>query len=447
MCQKNITFEVMKKILVFVLLLCSLSSFSQYTVNGGQGQPLKVKDEQYSEKTFEVYLLYGLNGSVMTYDADPLFTGTHNWYRYKISQSGAEPVPSSQTANHSQITALDTDYAYYVEINGVVQGYVWVTDYSQYLVDFYSLSAVEGEDKCSYLKLLADMSTPQIRYNFPNGAPESVQRKYTLTYKTQQWNEGLPGFETKDETRSLTGIVREILINAPLQDTKFVLKDDLAVYFGIDKKIESAEYGAVAVVSESTYVKKERNNDNEENLSPAEGDLGGSAPVDITFTAYANNPVASFYVWKIYKTADGPSNPIVRYPDEVLRYVFEASGEYKAQLEVTDKTSTCTDTSQVYTITVYDSFIDVPNVFTPATSPGVNDEFKVAYKSIAKFSCKILNRWGNMLYKWEDPALGWDGKVNGKYVPPGVYFYVIEATGSDGRKITRRGDINILRPK
>ena len=35
----------------------------------------------------------------------------------------------------------------------------------------------------------------------------------------------------------------------------------------------------------------------------------------------------------------------------------------------------------------------------------------------------------------------------GKYVQPGVYFYVIEAEGSDGIKYKEKGDINILRPK
>ena len=34
-----------------------------------------------------------------------------------------------------------------------------------------------------------------------------------------------------------------------------------------------------------------------------------------------------------------------------------------------------------------------------------------------------------------------------KYVQPGVYFYVIEAEGSDGIKYKEKGDINILRPK
>jgi hypothetical protein len=51
------------------------------------------------------------------------------------------------------------------------------------------------------------------------------------------------------------------------------------------------------------------------------------------------------------------------------------------------------------------------------------------------------------LFTWTDPSQGWDGKKGGKYVPPGVYFYIIEAEGSDGVPYKRKGDINILRSK
>ncbi|MFV0535946.1 MAG: gliding motility-associated C-terminal domain-containing protein [Dysgonomonas sp.] len=57
----------------------------------------------------------------------------------------------------------------------------------------------------------------------------------------------------------------------------------------------------------------------------------------------------------------------------------------------------------------------------------------------------IVNRWGVKMYESTDPAKGWDGRYKGKYVNTGVYFYVIEAQGSDGVKYRKRGDINILR--
>ena len=42
------------------------------------------------------------------------------------------------------------------------------------------------------------------------------------------------------------------------------------------------------------------------------------------------------------------------------------------------------------------------------------------------------------------PSQGWDGKYKGKFVPNGVYFYVIRARGADGKKYNLSGDINII---
>ena len=71
----------------------------------------------------------------------------------------------------------------------------------------------------------------------------------------------------------------------------------------------------------------------------------------------------------------------------------------------------------------------------------------MAYKSLVKFNGTIFNRWGVEMFHWTNPAEGWDGKKGGKYVTPGVYFYIIEAEGADGKKYNRKGDINILRSK
>ncbi|MDE6488825.1 MAG: gliding motility-associated C-terminal domain-containing protein, partial [Paramuribaculum sp.] len=57
----------------------------------------------------------------------------------------------------------------------------------------------------------------------------------------------------------------------------------------------------------------------------------------------------------------------------------------------------------------------------------------------------IFNRWGVKVAEFHDPALGWDGRYNGKLAPAGVYYYVIKAVGSDNKKYNLSGDINIVR--
>ena len=92
------------------------------------------------------------------------------------------------------------------------------------------------------------------------------------------------------------------------------------------------------------------------------------------------------------------------------------------------------------------SFIDPtanPNVFSPNDDP-VNQFFvlkdtETSVTSIKSFKISIVSRWGDKVYEysgnpkeWE----GWNGQVNGDGKPAseGVYFYVIEAVGWDGRK-------------
>ena len=105
---------------------------------------------------------------------------------------------------------------------------------------------------------------------------------------------------------------------------------------------------------------------------------------------------------------------------------------------------TCPYEGAVYEIVIGESRLDIPNAFSPQASPGTNDEWKVSYKSLTSFECHIFNRWGKELFSTTDPAQGWDGRSGGKYVPAGVYYYVIKATGADGIKYNKAGDINII---
>ena len=91
--------------------------------------------------------------------------------------------------------------------------------------------------------------------------------------------------------------------------------------------------------------------------------------------------------------------------------------------------------------------LEVPNLFTPDSPSGYNQIFKVVYKSLIKYDCKVFNRWGVQVYHGTNPAEGWDGRYKGKLVPTGAYFYVIDAEGVGGKKYKKKGDINVIRTK
>jgi len=66
----------------------------------------------------------------------------------------------------------------------------------------------------------------------------------------------------------------------------------------------------------------------------------------------------------------------------------------------------------------------LPNTFTP-NQDGNNDLFKpYPYRFVDKIEFKLINRWGNQVFKTTNPQINWDGKdESGNPLPDGVYYY------------------------
>ena len=151
-----------------------------------------------------------------------------------------------------------------------------------------------------------------------------------------------------------------------------------------------------------------------------------SGILDVAF--YSNpTPAAKHYQWSIYKS----SSRIVTRRDKDIRYAFSEPGSYRVVGKVNNEYCTCDSMEKI--INISESYLRVPNVFTP-NGDGKNDEFRVAYRSIKEFHCWVYNRWGKLVYDWTDPEKGWDGTINGRPAAEGAYFYVIRALGTDAPK-------------
>ncbi len=83
-------------------------------------------------------------------------------------------------------------------------------------------------------------------------------------------------------------------------------------------------------------------------------------------------------------------------------------------------------------------FYNLPNSFTP-NGDGANDRFTPfpGWRFVQSIEMKIFNRWGNLVWQTENPAINWDGtdQENGKELTDGVYLYsgyyfVIKSDGS-----------------
>jgi gliding motility-associated-like protein len=433
----------MKQIILSIIsLFLVTSSFSQYVVQGGSGAPLAAE----TKSGVEVYLLNGLSDSQISFTSAN--SGTHQWYRYRENTLEAVPVSSTQDGNTSSITDLQDGYGYFVDFPETLLHYVWIIDYSRYVPHFFNMEIVEEEDKCESLKIVVDAEAEPLNYHLPSGALSNLVRNYHLYYNTLEWNEPSLSFLPKEIDAQPRGLLAEIVVDAPLKNTTFTLTGDLfAEHFGLTQSIHSVEYEAIAVEAHAVY-ESDRIYANNEVHSTGET-LGGSAPVEYTFTAYANEPTAAFFIWKIQHRDDftGKMTDLIRYTDKVARYNFDREGLYYVQLEVFDTKSICVDTSRFFNVSIGKTHIKIPNAFSPGSSIGVNDEFKIAYTSITAFKASIFNRWGNLLFEWSDPSKGWDGRVNGKFVPTGAYYVIVEYTDSEGKKRTASSDINILRSK
>jgi len=92
----------------------------------------------------------------------------------------------------------------------------------------------------------------------------------------------------------------------------------------------------------------------------------------------------------------------------------------------------------------------LPNVFTPNLDT-YNDYFiPYPFSSVEKIDLQIFNRWGNLIFKTDDPQINWDGKIQGTNQPAsdGVYYYicdVYEIKLEGVMKRTLKGTITILR--
>jgi gliding motility-associated-like protein len=92
----------------------------------------------------------------------------------------------------------------------------------------------------------------------------------------------------------------------------------------------------------------------------------------------------------------------------------------------------------------------LPNMFTP-NGDERNDFFvPFPYSGVEKIDLKIFNRWGNLIFSTQDPAIKWDGKIQGSNQPvsDGVYYYVCdvyELTLNGTVKRTIKGSITVIR--
>lgn len=409
------------------------------------GNDLEVYEETPDPKTGlnHIYVLYDTQGVSMIYTAstDP---DDVTWLQFGEA-GGAYATPVDGIVRSGDITTLpqvEGNRGYIIE-EGTNRTYIWVTDYSTSKLSLIS-ATVDPESDCGTTTIHVNGSGNDIVYYTINGGRRILDRQIKIIYNTLTWDsENESWIETKT-VESEASFKNAMAVPAPLCNTTFTIEGDKLLEFWNEKKTTTTEtYQTVAINVETKAEQEQRDNDNEQRSDGSY--LGGSAPVHITFTAFCTDAV-TYKEWQVSDSREF-TNILMNFSQDVVEYTFEDAGTTYWRFYGANSDGSCEYFGDTYTVNIGESVLECPNFFSPGTTEEVNDVWKVSYKSIVDFHCWIYNRWGNKMIEFTDPSQGWDGTYRGKQVPAGVYFYVIRATGSDGKKYKLSGDINILRYK
>lgn len=323
-----------------------------------------------------------------------------------------------------------TDYFYpehgegYMVKVGAERDVFWVFDYEQLRP---TISLIEAELDCERTMLHLEGELPKISYTRLSGKQMTYPRNCYVEYMSAAWSEDTEMWVDSVAIEELT-LEQEMTVAASPVATDYAISDMLAEQLGVAADtLRSPVYQPVALkahpVTITTTRGKQGEMSNEVNRPYSPDDvLNMSAPLEVLFKANGLN--AEYYQWKLYK---GSSLMLTR-SDAEHRYTFTDKGNYRAVVAISN--SHCQLDSVEFTISVSESMVVVPNVFTP-NGDGTNDEFRVVYRSLKEFHCWVYNRWGHLVYEWSDPAKGWDGTIGGRPAAEGAYFYVIRALGTD----------------
>jgi gliding motility-associated-like protein len=93
---------------------------------------------------------------------------------------------------------------------------------------------------------------------------------------------------------------------------------------------------------------------------------------------------------------------------------------------------------------IVNPLLDVPTGFTPGKF-GVNAIIKVLGFGIEQMDWRIYNRFGQLVFRTNDPAIGWDGTFKGQLQAMDTYTYTLSVVFGNGTKVTKTGDITLLR--
>lgn len=161
-------------------------------------------------------------------------------------------------------------------------------------------------------------------------------------------------------------------------------------------------------------------------------------------TVYFTNESSGLDVHYNWSFGDGSNSP---EENPIHVYYSENSDNYNVILTVSDDAG-CQDMYTLPVPVVDNHVLYVPNSFTP-NKDGLNDVFLpvVACVDPKRYYLVVYDRNGGVVFATNDTTMGWDGTINGKDCPSGVYTYFISYYRYNNLKqeLLKTGKINLIR--
>ena len=412
------------------------NSRSVVEIEGNKSTGLDYIYVAYNSKEIDKLSISGLSGTVFDIK------------RYSNLGGGfAEDVPFSVSDGRIIISKPEGNIGYLLSTSTGTSAF-WLVDYASQPLHLSSINLLSDQD-CESTSIEITGSGEPIHYYTIDGRQQVLSREILLEYNTLEWNVEQSIYDQVSKQKTLDAIGRVLLIPPVYSSTTFNVKGDrfLKVWES-EQTIESSVFRPNAVMVNSFAEQTNGNQDDADNSSNViageTSGLGGSAPADISFTGYISDAVLHTE-WQM--ATDGEfDNILYRFNEQDFNYTFLEEGQYYIRFIGSNADGSCEAIGDTYEVTIGASDLRIPNAFSP-NNDGVNDVWKVGYRSLIEFECWIYNTKGTQLFHFKDPSDGWDGKYKGRAVNPGVYYYVIQALGADGKKYKKSGDINILNYK
>lgn len=405
--------------------------------------------------TFEaqdpIYVFFAASDAKLVASHTTSDTSVFVWKRYDSQNKNFIPFQTDSLTSISELSNV-SEGGYQVEITNALDSIEVFTAWV--FIDDVTLNSIEIQNECLFLQL-TPKTTPNvwdIQYDrFVYWDISTSMHTVNNTYGKSYFN-NVTWESSESEVTLPTPATFNLLIEspAPLYDSQYSLS--ITNPFGRELTAQTIVVPAIAVQAKQTIRYFE-----DETWSIVEEGEGYEALLELSLASESIN--ADSMYWRMskkdYSTYDysyvvfwrdsSEFNSDEIFPDKSRM----TPGSYEVQHLVRNTQSGCID-SITTQIEVDSSMIKedaIPNVFSPSIKDGSNDVFAFIspednIRSMRSCLIRIYNRSGNLVHEYDGNPKewqGWDGNVKDseRLAPQGIYFFIIECVGWDGKKFKR----------